>query len=160
MTHIRRTNTDIAAVFTKAILTAALAATLSGHAGQAQTTSANNPLVGTWTLASYSNKDAQGNEIHPWGSKPVGAYMFGPDGYFLETIINEEKADASVDYFGTYTVEDGKILKLHIINCTAPQFRGKDLQREITLSDNRFSTRNPNPSVGGGTVTITWQRVK
>jgi hypothetical protein len=100
---------------------------------------------------------AKGNLTHLWGAKPVG--IFGPDGNFAEIIINEEKANASRDYFGTYSVEDGKSLRLHVVGCSAPQFRGKNIQRQITLSNDQLSYGNTNPSVGGSAV-LTWHRVR
>src|ERR1700757_803699 len=144
--------------FVKVSAAAILAALMTGQAAHAQTSSVSNPLVGTWRLTSLVNKDAQGNLTHPWGAKPVGTFMFGPDGNFAEIIINEEKANASLDYFGTYSVEGGKSLLLHVSGCSAPQFIGEDIQKQITLSSDQMSYGNPNPSVGGS-ATLTWQRV-
>jgi hypothetical protein len=145
-------------VLARTAIAATLAATVVVHAAQAQNRPANNPLVGSWTLVSLVNKDASGNQTHPWGTKPVGIFMFDPAGHFSEIIINEEKPNASLDYFGTYSVE-GNTLRLHVVGCSAPQFRGKDLQRQVTLNGDQLSYSNTNPSVGG-TATLTWQRTK
>jgi Lipocalin-like domain len=126
-----------------------LAVVAAGQIAQAQTDSPSNPLVGTWTLTSLINKDANGNRTHPWGVKPAGIFIFGPDGHFAEIIINEEKANTSLDYFGTYSVDNGKILRLHVVGSSAPQFRGKDIERQITLGGDQLSYGNTNPSVGG-----------
>lgn len=158
MVDTRPAGTGLAMACAKTGLAATLAAAVVVHAAQAQNRSPNNPLVGTWTLASLVNKDASGNQTHPWGAKPVGIFMFDPAGHFSEIIINEEKPNTSLDYFGAYSVE-GNTLRLHVVGCSAPQFRGKDLQRQIALSGDQLSYSNTNPSVGG-TATLTWQRAR
>jgi Lipocalin-like domain len=145
--------------FAQISATAILVAFMVGGAAQAANNSATNPLVGSWRLTSLVNKDANGNLTYPWGAKPVGMFVFGQDGNFAEMIINEEKPNASVDYFGTYSVENGKVLRLHVVGCSSPQFRGQDIERQITLSSEQLSYGNTNTSVGGS-ASITWDRVK
>lgn len=111
MVDTRPAGTGLAMACAKTGLAATLAAAVVVHAAQAQNRSPNNPLVGTWTLASLVNKDASGNQTHPWGAKPVGIFMFDPAGHFSEIIINEEKPNTSLDYFGAYSVE-GNTLRL------------------------------------------------
>lgn len=159
MPHASSSGIRLASACAKLGVAATLAAMIGLHPARAQSRSSNSPLVGTWRLTALVNKDAKGNLTRPWGAKPVGMFMFGPDGNFAEIIINEEKANASLDYFGTYSVDDGKTLRLHVVGCSAPQFRGKDIQKQITLSGDQLSYGNPNPSVGGSAA-LTWQRVK
>jgi Lipocalin-like domain len=140
----------------KTIASVAVIALVAAQSATAQQHS--NSVEGTWSLVSLDNKDASGNPTHPWGAKPVGTFVFGPDGHFAEIIINEEKANTSLDYFGTYSVE-GNTLRLQVVGCSAPQFRDKTIERQINLSNNRLSYSNTNPSVGGS-ATLTWQRVQ
>jgi hypothetical protein len=73
-------------------------------AGQSKTL--KEQLVGTWTLASIVNSDSQGAKSTPWSEHPLGTYMFDDTGHFAEIIIDPDKDGATVDYYGTYTVDE------------------------------------------------------
>ncbi len=40
-------------------------------------------LVGTWKLESWELVDANGTVDYPFGRKPIGYIMYGPEGYML-----------------------------------------------------------------------------
>ena len=130
-------------------------------ASQAQSGSPKDRIVGAWSLVSNVNTNAQGVKSTPWGEHPLGTYMFDSAGHFAEIIINPDKDGATVDYFGTYTVDEpNKALKVHIVGSSASRFNGTDATRAIgSMSDDEFTTINSNASVGG-TAEVTWKRVR
>jgi len=54
---------------------------------------------------------------------------------------------------------DGKTLVLHVVGCSDPQFRGKEIDKQISLANDQLSYGNPNPSVGGSAVLV-WHRTQ
>ncbi len=113
------------------------------------------------------------------GSDPAGQYIFTEDGHFsfqavaefgeflsndrMKTTPKEDKAavQASIAYFGTYTVNDeNKTIAVHIERSSFPNQNGTDGKRVITaLSADEMSYTNPGRR-GGGSINCTYRRSK
>ena len=147
-----------AAVFR--IATAVCGMTAIG-AAHAQPKSLKDQLIGTWVLVSDHNTNAQGVTSVPWGTHPLGTYMFDSAGHFAEIIINPDQDGATVDYYGTYSVdEENKAIDVHITGSSAKRFNDTESKRTIaSMSDDEFTTTNSNTSVGG-TAEVTWKRLR
>jgi hypothetical protein len=130
-------------------------------AADAQPKSLKDQLVGTWTLASIVNTDDKGAKSTPWTARPLGAYMFDEAGHFAEMIINPDKDNATVDYYGTYSVDEGgKTIVLHVIGSSASRFNGTDAKRTVvSISDDSMETHNAVASLGGSADSV-WKRAK
>jgi hypothetical protein len=74
---------------------------------------------------------------------------------------NKAAVAGSIGYFGTYAVNEAdKTLVMHVEGSTYPNWAGTDQKRTIELSGDELKFINQNPSMGQGTVTVTWKRVK
>lgn len=131
----------------------------------AEQNSFEKQLVGTWTQASSTNKNASGAQNQPFGPHPIGAYIFDPSGHVIQVIVPGEEgtAKAIVATFGTYSVTDGgKTLVIHYIGSNQPKLDGTDSKRGIvSLANDEIKLHNPNTvSAGGGTADTVWNRAK
>jgi hypothetical protein len=146
----------------RAILCAAILVSAIGaiEAADAQSKSLKQQLVGTWILTSVVNTDEKGVKSTPWGERPLGTFMFDESGHFSEIIANPDK-DGSIDYFGTYAVDEaGKQILLHVVGSSAKRFDGTDTTRTVaSISDDAMETHNPTPSQGSSAGS-TWRRAR
>jgi hypothetical protein len=119
-------------------------------------------LVGTWIAYSIVNTSDSGEKTMPYSEHPLGTYMFDEAGHFAEIIINPEKEGVTVDFFGTYSADEGgKGFVLHVVGSSAKRFTGTDAKRDVlSISDDMMELRNPNPTRGGGPATSMWKRAK
>src|SRR5215210_4704599 len=51
----------------------------------------SNPLIGTWRLISWENRDADGEISYPLGEDAVGYIMYNEDGYMFVAIMRPER---------------------------------------------------------------------
>jgi len=152
----------------------------ASHGGSNQKTgSLQQRVQGTWTLVS-AVLDQEGKKSEPFGPGPKGSVILTNNGRFALIITrtdvpkfasnvrttgtaeeNKAAVQGSIGYFGTYTANDAdKALILHAEGSTFPNWAGTDQKRTIELSGDELKFVNPNPSMGPGTVTVTWKRVK
>jgi hypothetical protein len=156
-----------------AAMTVALCLAAAG-APQAQTA---KELVGTWTLVSNINTQADGTKSDGFGANPKGMAIFQPDGHFVTLITrpdlpkfasgnrntgtaDENKAivQGTIGLFGTYTME-GKTLVLKTESSTWPGWAGTDQKRPITsfAADDLIWTV---AATVGGNSELHWKRIK
>jgi hypothetical protein len=129
-------------------------------AAQAQTKSLKEQLIGTWILSSVVVMDDKGVRSTPWTEHPLGTFMFDEGGHFAEMIIHPEKDNASIDYYGTYSVDEtAKEISLHVTGSSANRFNGKDTKRIVSISDQTMVTHNPAPSRGSAAESV-WKRAQ
>src|SRR5215475_15487432 len=66
--------------------------TLSVMSGStiAQQKSLKDQLVGTWTLVEAIDVRPDGSKFNPWGSNPLGTYMFDASGRFAQMLIRSD----------------------------------------------------------------------
>jgi hypothetical protein len=50
----------------------------------------SNPLVGTWRLISWENRDLDGTISYPLGKDAVGYIMYNQDGYMFVAIMRSD----------------------------------------------------------------------
>ena len=149
-------------------------------AAPAPAKSMKEAIVGTWSLLIDDAVKPDGTHTPNFGPNPIGMAMFGADGHFSVTIVragrpkfasnnrttgtaeeNKAAVAGSIAYFGTYTVNDAdKLLLMHLEGSTYPNWVGTDQKRTLELSADEMKFINQNPSMGQGTVTVSWKRVK
>jgi hypothetical protein len=131
------------------------------NAADAQTKSLKEQLVGTWILSSVVNTNDKGVKSTPWSEHPLGTFMFDEAGHFGEMIIDPDKDNATIDYYGTYSVDEAaKEVLLHVVGSSAKRFNGIDAKRSVvSISDEAMVTHNPVPSIGSSAETV-WKRAR
>jgi hypothetical protein len=139
----------------------------------------SNPLVGTWRLISWENRDADGNIVYPLGEDAAGYIMYGPDGYMFVAIMRsdranfavgdllsgsmEEKAYAAgtyVSYCGRYEFRGDTVIH-HVELSLFPNWVGVEQERLVEVSGDRL-TVSTRPMLFGGaqrTAHLVWERV-
>jgi Lipocalin-like domain len=160
-----------------AIAAAALAA-FSAQAGDKQG-SLKQQVVGAWTMKS-NVLDQAGTKTEPYGSDAKGSVILTSTGRVALVITradlpkfasnnrttgtaeeNKAVVAGSIAYFGTYTInEPEKLLILRLEGGTFPNWTGTEQKRTLELSGDEMKFINQVPSMGAGTITVTWKRVK
>jgi hypothetical protein len=136
--------------------------------------SARDALVGTWRLVSFEDVE-NGKTVHRYGEKPLGLFIYTPDGHVAIQIANPDKPacaipaprdvtklpyctpeqarallEAYVAYWGTYTVDASAGMVVHHVQSDARNtYIGTDQPRPFTLKGDRLV-------IGDGK---TWTRV-
>jgi len=157
-----------------------LALAVSTSKATAQRT-AQEQLVGTWTLVLVDNVLPDGSRVQLYGPNPQGLLMFDAGGRYSMQILREgrpkfaandkskgtpEEYKAAVQgsnsHFGTYTVnETDHTVTFHIEHASFPNWEGTERRSPFTLTANEFKYTVPNPTTGGANVTgeVAWKRV-
>ena len=140
-----------------------------------------HPLVGTWTLHSYTVINAEGTKIaEPFGSNPQGLLIYTPNGFMSGHIMSanrppwksdlphkassEEKVlafDTYLGYCGTYELQEDRVIH-HVTTSFFPNWVGTDLVRLMQLDGNLLTLTAPLVTSKGRTrtVQITWRRLE
>jgi hypothetical protein len=162
-----------------ALAAVALVAFASHGESTQKTGSLGQQLQGTWTMVS-NVLDQGGNKTEPYGPGAKGSVVLTSNGRVMLIITradvpkfasnnrttgtpeeNKAAVAGSIGYFGTYLTNDAdKTLVMHLEGSTYPNWLGTDQKRTIELSGDQMKFINQNPSMGQGTVTVTWKRVK
>ena len=139
----------------------------------------SNPLIGTWRLLSWENRDADGHISYPLGKDAVGYIMYNPDGYMSVAIMRpdrgkfaagdllsgsiDEKAHAAgtyVSYCGRYELHGETVV--HYVHLSLfPNWVGVEQERIVEVRGNRM-TLSTRPILLGGvqrTAHLIWERV-
>jgi hypothetical protein len=137
-------------------------------------------IVGSWTLVLVDTVAADGTRTPNYGPHPLGLIIFTPDGYFsnqamsdirpkfavndkLKGTADEYKAAVlgMISFFGRYTIdEEKKMLTLHLIASSYPNWDGTTQTRPITvLTDDMLTWITP-VSSAGGRAEVAFQRAK
>jgi len=158
---------------------AALAAFAAQSASDQKKGSLKQQLVGAWTMLS-NTFDQDGKKSEPFGPGAKGSVILTSNGRVAvvitradlpkvasnnRTTATPEESQAivsgSIAYFGTYTVnEPEKTLVMQLEGSTFPNWTGGEQKRMIEISGDEMKFTNKAPSMGAGTVTVTWKRVK
>jgi hypothetical protein len=107
-------------------------------------------LVGTWRLLRYVDTPEGGTSIQPFGTSPVGLFVFTADGQVsisimrnppeITTATTDPDPDACIpgwycSYFGTYTVDYKRgIWITHVVGGNIPAYLGTDQPRSFTIA--------------------------
>jgi lipocalin-like protein len=161
---------------------AALVALMSlGVALQTLAQSAQDQLVGTWTLNSIYIEGPDGSRFDPFGAKPTGILIMDGNGRISVQFIgsdlpkfasndrlngtpeeNKAVGQGILCYFGTYAVSDtDRSLNIHIDSSSFPNWKGTDQKRFLILTEDEMKWINPTASSGSGfTGHTVWKRAK
>ena len=137
------------------------------------------PLIGTWRLISWENRNADGHISYPLGKDAVGYIIYNRDGYMFVAIMRanrakfaagdllsgsiEEKAHAAgtyVSYCGRYDFR-GETGVHHVDLSLFPNWVGVDQERLVEVRGNRM-TLSTRPILLGGvqrTAHLIWEHV-
>jgi hypothetical protein len=127
-------------------------------------------LVGTFRLVSLEARRSDGAISHPFGDRPIGVFIFDPDGNFAVQLTSSDPppdgaADAGNAYtamFGTYRVDaERQTFTLTPEGASHPALIGTEVLRHVDLRDDVAIFNTP-PTTADGletTTYITWRRV-
>jgi hypothetical protein len=129
-------------------------------------------IVGTWEIVSIVNEN-KGNKIEPWGSHPMGYFMFDRSGHISLVILksdipkfasnnkntgtdaeNKAVVQGTIANYGTYKIdEENHKALVHYIGSTYPNWNGQE--RTITITGDEMTWVDPATPFGGtGTVAL------
>src|SRR5271166_4810950 len=153
-----------------------------GVALQTPAQSAQDQLVGTWTLASIYIEGPDGSRFDPFGANPTGILIMDGNGRIsvqfigsdlpkfasndrLEGTPEENKAVVKgiLSYFGTYSVSDAdRSLNIHIESSSFPNWKGTDQKRFVALTEDEMKWTSSTTTTGGPGFTghTEWKRAK
>ena len=111
----------------------------------------DNPLVGTWRLLSWENRDVSGGEvIHPLGEDALGYIMYGQDGRMSVAIARADRAGfAAGDLLGGSAEERAHAAETYVSYCGTYEWRGETVIHEPVPQLGRRRAGAPRGSRGG-----------
>ena len=119
-------------------------------------------LVGTWGFASSVSTRKDGSTFERWGANPKGIFMFDRGGNYAQIIVgSESKVFGAKTFcaFGTYSVEDAKLLVTRIASSSTAKLTGTIQNRDIMLlTADEFKYSNPLTSLGAS-AEVLWKRL-
>jgi hypothetical protein len=136
-------------------------------------------FTGTWRLASFELRSADGQVTYPFGEEPVGYIMYNQDGFMSVTFMASERQkfasndpqkgtveeksaamDTFFSYCGRYEVQDNKVVH-HIEVSLFPNWTGKKQERMYKFEGGRLKLSTPPFQVGGfeQTAHLIWERI-
>jgi len=160
---------------------AMVALMLLGGALQTLAQSAQDQLVGTWTLVSIYIEAPDGSRFDLFGANPTGLLIMDGNGRIsmqligsdLPKFVSNGRLDGTPEenkavvqgvlcYFGTYSVSDAdRSLNIHIESSSFPNWKGVDQKRFLAVTRDEMKWSNPTASSGlGFTGHTVWKRAK
>jgi hypothetical protein len=97
---------------------------------------ASNPLIGTWSLLSWENRNVVDGQVsYPLGKDAMGYIMYGQDGYMSVAIMRSSRAKfAAGDLLGGSTEERAQAASTYVSYCGRYEFRGGTVVHRVELS--------------------------
>jgi hypothetical protein len=133
-------------------------------------------LVGTWMLLSWLQKKADGTKVERYGTSPKGIAFFDAGGRYIIAVMrsdrakyasnalwqgspeeNQETADGTITYFGTYSSEADSSIAIHIEGSSFPNWNGTDQKRFVAIAGDQLILTVRPPA--GDVVDVIWKRV-
>lgn len=94
-----------------------------------------NPLIGTWTLTSWYNRTAAGDDIYPLGADATGYISYTADGFvFVHLTAADRTAFAQNDPLAATQAEDSAAMKSHITYAGTYSRDGSGVLHHVTQS--------------------------
>jgi hypothetical protein len=135
-------------------------------------------LVGTWTLAAWEQKKADGSRLLQFGENPVGMACFDAGGRYIIAVMRSDRpshasgvpwqgtadenkitADGTMTYFGTYVVDEkGGSIAVQIQGSSFPNWNGSTQKRLVSIAADELTLSVHPPS--GEIVDVIWRRAK
>lgn len=160
---------------------AALALSSLSISAVGQQRSLTEQLVGTWTLVSWEQTNADGVRSQQFGGDPKGIAFFDAGGRYIITVMRSDRARYAIDdfgqmakatpeefkatalgtitYFGTYAVsEPDRTVTVHVEASSFPNWNGTDQKRLVAITDDQLKLTVRPPR--GGSVDVVWKRAK
>jgi hypothetical protein len=147
--------------------------TQEGHAQQDA-----RQVIGTWTLVSVDNVQADGSKVALYGRNPRGILMFDGSGrYSLQLCQADrprfasnnrntgtaEENQAAVQgcnpHWGRYSVSDGAVT-FQNEHAMFANWEGQTQKRTFTIAGDQLKYIVPTSSVGSGSGEVVWRRAK
>ncbi len=133
-----------------------------------------NPLVGTWKLFSYTDTSPSGNLYFPFGTPPIGQFVFTSDGHFSAGIECNPNNGSIPDnlpvpefddltrpymgYFGTYKFDSGSgAVTFDVSGASAPSYVNSTVSSQIRFSGDQLIMTGTAIRKNG--EQWTWQRI-
>jgi hypothetical protein len=102
---------------------------------QGRATVTSNPLIGTWRLISWENRDADGRITYPLGEDALGYIIYNADGYMFVAIMGPGRAKfAAGDLLSGTTEERARAAGTYVSYCGRYEFRGETVIHYVELS--------------------------
>lgn len=125
-------------------------------------------IVGTWHLASWTAVDADGREHEPFGPRPSGVLVYGPDGW-MATVINptgrspapEVSSADCIAYAGRYVLGTDTVTHIVAVSCRSSWAGSRQVRAvEIDASGNVLTLSSGIIEAGGvaGRHRLVWRR--
>ena len=128
--------------------------------GLADTLAAQSPLVGTWRVVRFCDRDSTGAMVEPLGPNPAGYFVYTATGQLSIQVMRTPPvgplADAPVHlrslrdlrpfyfgYFGTYTIRSDSTVVHHVQGGTLPDYIGTDQPRSYSIHGDTLSIGAP-----------------
>jgi hypothetical protein len=113
-------------------------------------------LVGTWRIVEFCNVSATGDITHPLGTRPIGFFIYDPNGKLMIQAMRTPHAGAFAadsvplagmaevlesyfGYFGSYTVTSDSTVVHHVTGGTIPSYVGTDQRRDYRIRGDTLS---------------------
>ena len=95
----------------------------------------SNPLIGTWRLISWENRDEGGHISYPLGKDALGYIIYDADGYMFVAIMSPGRTKfAAGDLLGGTTEEKARAAGTYVSYCGRYEFRGETVIHHVELS--------------------------
>ena len=145
------------------------------QSAMSQQKSPKEQLVGTWTLVSWDQRNADGTTFQQFGANPKGIAFFDADGHYIITVMrsdrdkyaidnfgqlaqaraeeNKATAQGTITYFGTYAVNEAeRVIDIRIEASSFPNWNGTDQKRVFEVTDDQLKLTVRPPR--GGSVDV------
>ncbi|MEO6149218.1 MAG: lipocalin-like domain-containing protein [Mucilaginibacter sp.] len=114
-------------------------------------------LIGSWSLVSFHQEDAEGKITYPFGENATGIIMYTPDGYMSAQIMRGEAApvayhgtpgDEYLAYTGRYHITaDQHMLQHDSTICNIPEWLGRQQQRPVHIEGDFLHLSSNGPTL-------------
>ncbi len=95
----------------------------------------SNPLIGTWRLVSWENRDESGQVSYPLGEDALGYIIYNADGYMFVAIMSSGRTKFALgDLLGGTPEERAQAAGTYVSYCGRYEFRGETVIHHVELS--------------------------
>ena len=144
----------------RAAAVAAAALTLLVLAPEVSAQGQVGPLVGTWRVVRFCDRDSTGALVDPLGPNPIGYFVYTATGELSIQAMRTPPAGPTAGepvqlrslgdlrpfyfgYFGTYTVLSESTVVHHVLGGTFPEYIGTDQVRSYRIRGDTLSIGAP-----------------
>jgi hypothetical protein len=143
---------------------------------------AQERLVGTWTLVLVDNVLPDGSRVQLYGPQPQGLLILDAQGRYSLQILragrarfasndknqgtaeeNQAMVRGSNSHFGRYSVNEmERTLTFHIDHASFPNWEGTEQKRAFILDGDELTYTVPTPTTGGAAAVgeVKWRRAR